>query len=291
MPSSFFLSVRWYSIFLLCLFLSPSFSQAEVRYVSDYLVVNIRDNVEKPFKTVGAVQSDEQVEVLEKNGKYVKIKTLDGKEGWIKEQYLKKNLPKKVTIENQKKEIESLNIALANAGKNSGLNNNSPNSNFQNDVISLENELKISKQNYDKLNEKYAALSAAGIESGNKTIVSQLQSDLELANSKIVELQGVIDGLKSGEGQSVADKELQELKVQYTNLLNSSENILDITNERDNLLNTMSKKDQTINLLKAQNSELENNQRTYLFIAGAFVFMFGLIFGKLGSKKRNRFTY
>ncbi len=86
MPSSFFLSVRWYSIFLLFLFLSPSFSQAEVRYVSDYLVVNIRDNVEKPFNTVGAVQSDEQVEVLERNGKYLKIRTLDGKEGWIKEQ-------------------------------------------------------------------------------------------------------------------------------------------------------------------------------------------------------------
>jgi hypothetical protein len=95
--------------------LAAAFSQENdnVRYVSDVLLINIKDHLEKPFEIVANVQSDDPVHIVEESGNYFKIMTADGKLGWIGKQYLKKDIPKTHIIKQLKQEVVDLKDQLA----------------------------------------------------------------------------------------------------------------------------------------------------------------------------------
>lgn len=81
---------------------------AKTRYVSDFLRINIRDQIEKPFTVVTTVQSDDQVQLLEEKDNYWKISTPDGKEGWIAKHYLISDPPKSSVIKQLREENKNL---------------------------------------------------------------------------------------------------------------------------------------------------------------------------------------
>ena len=82
--------------------------QDTVRYISDVLVINIKNNLERPYEVVGSVQSDDPVQVIEQKGNYCKIQTADGKQGWIGKHYLKSEAPKTILIRQLRQEISDL---------------------------------------------------------------------------------------------------------------------------------------------------------------------------------------
>lgn len=82
--------------------------QDTVRYISDVLVINIKNNLEKPYEVIGSVQSDDQVQVIEQKGNFCKIQTTDGKQGWIGKHYLKSEVPKTILIKQLRQEISDL---------------------------------------------------------------------------------------------------------------------------------------------------------------------------------------
>jgi len=86
--------------------------QNNVRYVSDLLVINIKDRLEKPYAVVATVQSDDPVQVIEESGNFLKIETAEGKQGWIGKHYLKSEAPKTLLINQLKKEISDLKAQL-----------------------------------------------------------------------------------------------------------------------------------------------------------------------------------
>lgn len=105
-------------IFLVFLSLSADQTSAEtaagqsetdtLHYISDQLVINIRDQVEKPNAVVGIVRTGDAVRVLEEQSNFAKVETADKKQGWIAKQFLKKDAPDVVLVKQLKEEIAGL---------------------------------------------------------------------------------------------------------------------------------------------------------------------------------------
>lgn len=86
---------------------------AKIRYVSDFLKINVRDRIDKPFTVVTTVQSDDQVQLLEEKDNYWKILTPDGNEGWIAKHYLISDPPKSSVIKQLREENKNLKLQLS----------------------------------------------------------------------------------------------------------------------------------------------------------------------------------
>lgn len=95
------------------LFAVSSSEQDKVRYISDVHVINIKNNLEKPYEIIATVQSGDPVHVLEQKGNYSKIETAEGKQGWIGKQYLKSESPKILLTKQLQQEISDLKTQLA----------------------------------------------------------------------------------------------------------------------------------------------------------------------------------
>ena len=106
-PPSFFL-------LLFCLFAGSL--QAETRFVSGIIVVNIRDSIEKQSKIIGTVKTGDQVELLEEGNNFSRVKTKDLIEGWVPSHYLHAEMPTAETIIKLKEELVILNSQLVRTG-------------------------------------------------------------------------------------------------------------------------------------------------------------------------------
>ncbi len=98
-------------------FSSPE--QDNLRYISDVLVINLKDRLERPYEVTATVQSNDQVRIIEDKDNYIKIETSEGKQGWIAKHYLKNEVPKTLQIKELKQENSKLRDQLAE--KQSGL--------------------------------------------------------------------------------------------------------------------------------------------------------------------------
>ena len=84
-------------------------SEADARhYITDMLVINIRDRPEKPNAVVGVVRTGDAVQVLEERDGYVKVATADNKQGWLSKQYLKKEAPESANTQQLQQEVADL---------------------------------------------------------------------------------------------------------------------------------------------------------------------------------------
>ncbi|MBW1715405.1 MAG: TIGR04211 family SH3 domain-containing protein [Deltaproteobacteria bacterium] len=81
---------------------------AQRRYVSDRLIVTIRDAPRKDGVALRKLATDTPVKVLEESGRYLKVRTEEGEEGWVGKQYISADLPKPIIIAGLRKEIDRL---------------------------------------------------------------------------------------------------------------------------------------------------------------------------------------
>jgi len=82
---------------------------AETRYVSDKLIISVRDGQNQDDNVLGYIRTGTAVDVLEEKGRYLRIKTEDGLEGWVQTQYIISEKPKGRIIEDLRNEINDLN--------------------------------------------------------------------------------------------------------------------------------------------------------------------------------------
>lgn len=80
-------------------------ANAETRYVSDTLIVTLREGPGAGYKVVRTVRTNTPLEVLEENERYVKVRTKDGDEGWVSTQYVSTEIPKPFIIAKLQREI------------------------------------------------------------------------------------------------------------------------------------------------------------------------------------------
>jgi SH3 domain protein len=102
-------------IFLLILFpfaLMSGIVCAETQYVSDQLVITMREGRGNEYKIIKMLKTGTPLEIIDEGEKYLKVRTEDGSEGWVLKQYVTKDIPKPEIIAGLEKEIDLLNTRI-----------------------------------------------------------------------------------------------------------------------------------------------------------------------------------
>lgn len=81
---------------------------AETVYVSDSLRVGVRAEPDNTFAPIGVVKTGMKLEVLDRQQGYLKIKTVEGLTGWIKNIYIIENAPAIIKLQQLQKNHEAL---------------------------------------------------------------------------------------------------------------------------------------------------------------------------------------
>ena len=103
---------------LFSLFLATA-AQAEVVYVTDQLVVLLRSE-QGAGEKIAKLFSDTPLQLLEKSGRFLKVRTQDGNEGWLEEQYTTTDPPKQLIIDSLETEIKRLEANITQLSKERG---------------------------------------------------------------------------------------------------------------------------------------------------------------------------
>ena len=103
---------------LFSLFLATA-AQAEVVYVTDQLVVLLRSE-QGAGEKIAKLFSDTPLQLLEKSGHFLKVRTQDGNEGWLEEQYTTTDPPKQLIIDSLETEIKRLEANITQLSKERG---------------------------------------------------------------------------------------------------------------------------------------------------------------------------
>ena len=88
-------------------------AHADTQYVTDMLILNLRDRPGENYEVIRTLKTDTPVEVLEERGRYLRVRTKDGEEGWVAKQYITSKTPKPLIIAGLKKEINRLKEKIA----------------------------------------------------------------------------------------------------------------------------------------------------------------------------------
>jgi SH3 domain protein len=97
--------------FIVAFILSASINSvfAETRYVSDRLIISVRDGQNQDAAVLGYIETATPVDILEEKEDLLRIRTENGIEGWVQAKYIVSEKPKAIIIENLKNDIMALN--------------------------------------------------------------------------------------------------------------------------------------------------------------------------------------
>jgi SH3 domain protein len=124
-----------FSLMLFPFTVSVGVVYAETQYVSDTLIITMREGKGNEYKIIETLKTGTPLEIIEKSEHYMKVRTEKGIEGWVLRQYLTRQTPKPVIIANQKKKIHQLNTKIEQ---------------YKKDNESLQDELKTAKSDLNK---------------------------------------------------------------------------------------------------------------------------------------------
>lgn len=83
-------------------------SKAETMYVTDKLILGVYADSEGSGEQIRIVRSGAQLEVMERVGRYAKVLTAEGEEGWVKSQYLVSQPPAVLRVEQLEAQLQTL---------------------------------------------------------------------------------------------------------------------------------------------------------------------------------------
>ncbi len=141
---------------------------ADTRYVSDRLIISVRDGLKQDAAVLGYIETGTPVDVLEEKEDFLKIKTEDGIEGWVRAQYIVSEKPKALIIEDLKNDIKALNEEFENLKHGQGSDSTTllkTKKMYQDKIQELEKEVDINqkfaakaKSDFIQLDKKYTNL-------------------------------------------------------------------------------------------------------------------------------------
>jgi SH3 domain protein len=136
-------------------------ASGEKRYVTDVLILTLREGPGNEYKVIKTLRSNMPVTVLQESEAFAEVQTDDGQKGWVAKQYLTTDTPKPIIIAGLNKEVDALKTkvaALAEAGtsadgkladvkKNQGLRIDE----LEKDLVRWKNEASSANQKLDDL--------------------------------------------------------------------------------------------------------------------------------------------
>jgi SH3 domain protein len=158
------MNMRRVILILLLLAFTAAPALAQTRYVSDELVVLLRQGQSEKYKILKMLKANTPLEVLQEEEEYLLVRTPDGTEGYVLKQYITTETPKPIIIARLEKEREKLRgqlkqletrqaelqAELANASKDRSAG--------ETQVTELRRELTKVQGEYSALQEKSAAV-------------------------------------------------------------------------------------------------------------------------------------
>ena len=188
-------------------------AHADTRYVSDTLVISVRDAQSQDANVLGFIKTPTAVDVLGEQGDYLKIKTKDGLEGWVLAKYIVAEKPKVLIIEDLKKQIEELKKVSETAkSKQNTVSDASSETteNYKKKIRELEEEVDKNQKRADKTGRDFAALDkkykALLINSGN---TDQLIKEMNRLKSSNSQLNAEITTLRKTAGSPLKSRRVQ----------------------------------------------------------------------------------
>ncbi len=261
----------WSATFLLPLllaFLPVAAASAETRYITDQLVINIKDRIEQPYTVVAKVRSNEAVNVLEENDTHARVETEGKKVGWISKQYLTTTVPKTLLIEELRKELSA-----AQTREQIPRGDITPPelAEIEKERDRLRLELQSAQNRITELQEAAAQPETAPSPADSATLTTEIQGLLEK--------------------RTQLEAEIAQLRAQFESLSDGHIDIEALAQEKEKLQKENAGKDERIATLTADNQRLSKNTTLYWFGAGALVFLAGLLSGKISGRKKTKYSY
>ena len=122
-------------LLLIALILFPVSSLAETIFVTDSLKLKLRVTASNDADVVTSLDSGQKLTLLEKQKRFTRVRTSDGKQGWVQSWYLTDKPPATYQVTSLTKENESLTNKLATA--TSKLKNFSSETSKENDQLKI----------------------------------------------------------------------------------------------------------------------------------------------------------
>lgn len=77
-------------------------------YVRDWITISVRTAPYETSKIIGLANTNDYLESLEEQEEWTKVRTPEGKEGWVQNRYLTKQTPKALLIDQLNEKVKSL---------------------------------------------------------------------------------------------------------------------------------------------------------------------------------------
>jgi len=77
-------------------------------YVRDWITISVRTSPYETAKITGLANTNDYLETLEEQEEWTKVRTPEGKQGWVQNRYLTKQTPKALIIDQLNEKVKSL---------------------------------------------------------------------------------------------------------------------------------------------------------------------------------------
>lgn len=182
------------SALMVALFLlgTASIAAADTRYISDILIVALRKGPGPQNEIIRTVKTGAHLEVLDEQGDYMRVQTLEGEIGWVPTQYVTDETPKSEVIAWYKSEVDKLKGKAERLEERiSALNKEMKASggSYSEKIKGLEKALREKKQEAEKLSEELKQVKAEYEDlvgkSGDIIELSKERKRLRISNEKL----------------------------------------------------------------------------------------------------------
>jgi SH3 domain protein len=133
-------------------------AHADTQYVSDMLVLTIRDNPDIDAHVLGYLKTADPVEVLETGDRFMRIRTQEGLEGWVQKNFISVGRPKAIIIKEMKNEISQLKAKIEEFENNQDVDLNAIRAGIQDDKLKIKQLTEKYNTNFKESKKKIAAL-------------------------------------------------------------------------------------------------------------------------------------
>ncbi len=183
-------------IFLLMLFsftVSGGIVCAKTQYVSDQLIITLREGKGNEYKIIKMLKAGTPLEIIEEGERYLKVRTESGSEGWVLKQFVTEETPKAEIIAGLEKKMDRLNTEIEQ---------------YKKDKESLQDELKTAKSGHDK-NIRDLKQNVSSSKGKAEQTARELKEITEKYNALVKDSKDVIDLVKERDSLKASNSKLQ----------------------------------------------------------------------------------